>query len=129
MHHARSAVRRSASRINSDLHYTTVRTPYEAEFGALYVLSGIWMTSSGRGEGGYLFAACLRHLTIDHTPLSRRSTVSTPNRDTSNTVRWGVGGGRIRCRLAKEQKQQAGERTKGRGNGMPHGIPHAQGKH
>ena len=32
--------------------------------------------------GGYSFVA--HHLTTDHTSLSRRSTVPTPNRDTSN---------------------------------------------
>ena len=36
-------------------------------------------------EGGaYSFAACLSNLTIDHASLSSRSTVPTPNRDTSN---------------------------------------------
>ena len=42
---------------------------------------------AGEGSGGgmaYLFVACLSHLTIDHASLSRRSTVPTPNRDTSN---------------------------------------------
>ena len=34
--------------------------------------------------GAYSFVACLRHLTNDHASLSRRSTVPTPNRDTSN---------------------------------------------
>ena len=33
---------------------------------------------------GYPFVACLSHCTIDHAPLSRRRTVPTPNRDTSN---------------------------------------------
>ena len=38
-----------------------------------------------RGGGAYSFVACcLSHLTIDHAFLSRRSTVPTPNRDTSN---------------------------------------------
>ena len=36
------------------------------------------------GGGGYSSVACLSHLTIDHASLSRRSTVPTPNRDTSN---------------------------------------------
>ena len=36
------------------------------------------------GGGGYSFVACLDHLTFDHASLSRRSTVPTPNRDTSN---------------------------------------------
>ena len=37
------------------------------------------------GGGAYSFVACLvSHLTIDHASLSRRSTVPTPNRDTSN---------------------------------------------
>ena len=36
------------------------------------------------GGGGYSFVACLSHSTIDHASLSRRSTVTTPNRDTSN---------------------------------------------
>ena len=36
------------------------------------------------GRGGYSFVACLSYLTIDHASLSRRSTVPTPNRDTSN---------------------------------------------
>ena len=46
---------------------------------------------AGVGWGGaiiegaaYSFVACLSHLTIDHASLSRRSTVPTPNRDTSN---------------------------------------------
>ena len=34
--------------------------------------------------GAYSFIACLSHLIIDHASLSRRSTVPTPNRDTSN---------------------------------------------
>ena len=39
----------------------------------------------GEGGGGaYSFVACLSNLTIDHASLSRRSTVPTPNRDTSN---------------------------------------------
>ena len=37
-----------------------------------------------RGEGAYSFVACLSHLTVDHASLSRRSTVPTPDRDTSN---------------------------------------------
>ena len=37
------------------------------------------------GGGGYPFVVCLNHLTIDHAFLSRRSTVPTPKRDTSNT--------------------------------------------
>ena len=40
------------------------------------------------GGGAYSCIACLSHMTIDHASLSRRSTVSTPNRDTSNN--WGV---------------------------------------
>ena len=41
------------------------------------------------GGGGYSFAdACLSHLTVDHASLSRRSTVPTPNKDTSNI--WGL---------------------------------------
>ena len=39
---------------------------------------------SGGGGGAYSFVACLSHLTIDHASLSIRSTVPTPNRDTSN---------------------------------------------
>ena len=38
----------------------------------------------GRGGEAYSFVACLSHLTIDHASLSRRSTVPTHNRDTSN---------------------------------------------
>ena len=40
----------------------------------------------GRGAGGGLisFVACLSHLTIDHAFLSKKGTVPTPNRDTSN---------------------------------------------
>ena len=34
--------------------------------------------------GAYSLVACLSHLTIDHASLSRRSTVPTPNRSTSN---------------------------------------------
>ena len=37
--------------------------------------------------GGVSFVGCLSHLIIDHISLSRRSTVPTPNRDTSK--RWG----------------------------------------
>ena len=37
----------------------------------------------GGAEGGYLFVACLSHLTIDHASLSRRSIISTLN-NTSN---------------------------------------------
>ena len=42
----------------------------------------------GGGErwGAYSFVACLRHLIIDDASLSRRSTVSTPNKDTSNIL-------------------------------------------
>ena len=36
------------------------------------------------GGGAYSFVACLSHLTIDDASLLRRSTVPTPNRDTSN---------------------------------------------
>ena len=43
-----------------------------------------WLGRVGGGGGGYSFFACLSHLTIDHASLSRRSTVPTPNRDTSN---------------------------------------------
>ena len=43
---------------------------------------GIWR-GGGRG-GAYSFVACLSHLTIDHASLSRRSTVPTPIRHTSN---------------------------------------------
>ena len=35
-------------------------------------------------EGAYSFVACLSHLTIDHEPRSRWSTVPTRDRDTSN---------------------------------------------
>ena len=38
----------------------------------------------GRGGAGYSFVACPSHLTIDHASLSRRSTLPSPNRDTSN---------------------------------------------
>ena len=38
----------------------------------------------GRGGGAYAFGACLGHLTVDHAFISRRSTVPTSNRDTSN---------------------------------------------
>ena len=38
----------------------------------------------GEGGGAYSFVACLRHLTIDHASLPRRSTAPTPNKDTSN---------------------------------------------
>ena len=38
----------------------------------------------GGGGRAYSFVACLNHLTIDHASLSRRSTVPTPDRDTSN---------------------------------------------
>ena len=38
----------------------------------------------GGGGGAYSFLACLSNLTIDHTPLWRRSTVPTPSRGTSN---------------------------------------------
>ena len=37
-----------------------------------------------RRGGAYSFVACVGHLTISHASLSRRSTVPTPNRDTSN---------------------------------------------
>ena len=38
------------------------------------------------GGGRWSCFACLRHLTVDHSPLSRRSTVATPNdRDASNS--------------------------------------------
>ena len=39
---------------------------------------------AGGGGAAYSFVACLRHLTIDHASLSRRSTVPTPNKDTSS---------------------------------------------
>ena len=44
------------------------------------------LRAAGRGEGGYSFVACLSHLTIDHASFSRRSTVPTPNIDTSNIM-------------------------------------------
>ena len=37
-----------------------------------------------RAGGMYSFVDCLSHLTIDHASLSRRSTVPTPNADTSS---------------------------------------------
>ena len=37
-----------------------------------------------QGGGGYSFVACLSYLTIYHAPLSKRSTVPTPKRHTSN---------------------------------------------
>ena len=43
---------------------------------------------AGAGGGAYSFVACLSHLTIDNASLSRRSTVPTPDRDTSNI--WGA---------------------------------------
>ena len=36
------------------------------------------------GGGVYSFVACFSHLTVDHESLSRRSTVPTSSRDTSN---------------------------------------------
>ena len=39
----------------------------------------------GRGGDAYSFVACFSRLTIYHASLSRRSTVSTPNKDASNT--------------------------------------------
>ena len=38
----------------------------------------------GRRGGGSSFVACLGHVTVDHASISRRSTVATPNIDTSN---------------------------------------------
>ena len=44
-----------------------------------------WDEMGRRDRGGaYSFVACLGHLAIEHASLSRRSTVPTPNRDTSN---------------------------------------------
>ena len=40
------------------------------------------------GGGVYSFVACVRHWIIDHASLSRRSTVPTPNRETSNI--WAI---------------------------------------
>ena len=45
--------------------------------------SAVRCSATGGGRA-YLFVACLSRLTIDHASLSRRSTVPTPNRDTSN---------------------------------------------
>ena len=42
------------------------------------------MAAGAGGGGAYPFVACLSHMTIDHASLLRRSTVPTPNRDTSN---------------------------------------------
>ena len=39
----------------------------------------------GRGGGAYSCIVCLSHFTNDYAPLSRRSTVPTPNRDNSNS--------------------------------------------
>ena len=39
----------------------------------------------GGGGGAYSVVARLSHLTIEHAPLSRRSAVPTPERDTSNS--------------------------------------------
>ena len=36
------------------------------------------------GGGAYSYVACLSRLTIDHASFSRRRTVPTPDRDTSN---------------------------------------------
>ena len=46
--------------------------------------TGVVRFGQGPGRGGYLFYACLSHVTIDHASLSRLSTVPTPNRGTSN---------------------------------------------
>ena len=44
----------------------------------------------------YSLVACLSHLIIDHASLSRRRTVPTPYRDTSNMwVLIGLGGGGV----------------------------------
>ena len=52
---------------------------------ANFLLRGRQLPAGGRvGGRAYSFFACLRDLTIDHASLSRRSTVPTPNRDTSN---------------------------------------------
>ena len=40
--------------------------------------------------GAYSIAACLSHLTIDLASLSRRRTVPTPARDTSNIFFWAL---------------------------------------
>ena len=53
------------------------------ERGGLDLAVGGGRVQRGRGGGAYSFVACLSRLTIDHTSLSRRSTVPTPNRDTS----------------------------------------------
>ena len=70
------------------------RTARKTVFGTLCLLSCLWMTAPtsycifwcghSRERGGCSFSCCPFHLTIDHTSLSRRSTVPTPNRDTSN---------------------------------------------
>ena len=41
--------------------------------------------TSGFHRGGVLIVACLSRLTVYHAPRSRRSTVPTSNRDTSNS--------------------------------------------
>ena len=46
--------------------------------------STVKVSKLATGGGAYPFVACLSHLTIDHASLSRRDTVPTPNRDTSN---------------------------------------------
>ena len=46
---------------------------------------GLHIEKGRRGRGGVLGFVCLSHSTIEHASLSRRSTVATPNRDTSNS--------------------------------------------
>ena len=51
------------------------------------VVAGVGAKSGSAAKsvgGAYSFVAGLSHLTIDHASLSRRSTVPTPSRDTSN---------------------------------------------
>ena len=43
--------------------------------------------------GAYSFVSCLGHVTTDHASFSSRSTVPTPNRDTSKDGRSSPGGG------------------------------------
>ena len=52
--------------------------------GDAVVVKPKWNMPLPGGRGAYSSVACLSHLALDHASLSRRSTVPTPNRDTSN---------------------------------------------
>ena len=75
---------RTGSRDLSASAHKGVHSDREINDGRLVGVNSTHEDHAKGGGGAYSFIACLSHSTIDHESLSRRSTVLTPTRDTSN---------------------------------------------